>query len=109
MRYYDRYMKTIIVAFGVIFFVVIATVLGYKYLRTAPKPTVQQQEYTETVSGKLTPGKGDDYSYVLISDSGKTIGVASQKIDLLTFVNKHVEITGSYSGSTLYAFTITEQ
>lgn len=63
---------------------------------------------TDTVIGMLKPGKGSDFSYILITDSGKTVGIASQTTDLSRYVNKRLEITGSYSGTTLYAYTITE-
>jgi uncharacterized protein (UPF0333 family) len=85
---------------------------GYQYLAKPAFPTQATEEstgsQTDTVRGLLLPGKGDDYSYILRADNGKTIGIASQKIDLSQYSGKSVEITGSYSGTTLYAYTVTE-
>lgn len=85
---------------------------GYQFLAKPAFPTQATEEstgaQTDTVSGLLMPGKGDDYSYILRTDQGKTVGIASQKIDLSAYSGKKVTITGSYSGSTLYAYTVSE-
>lgn len=82
---------------------------GFKYL---PQPTAEPtttETQTVTLEGKLMSGKGDDYSYMLLDGNGKTVGVASQTIELGQYMNKTVVITGSFSGTTLYAYTITEK
>jgi|GEM_PF-2300696 len=106
-------MKNFLVVLIVLLIVGGAGYAGYMYLgRQAPAANAPASSGTEsttdTVTGLLKPGKGSDFSYILITDSGKTVGIASQTTDLSQYVDKRLEITGSYSGSTLYAYTITE-
>lgn len=83
---------------------------GFKYFaRPTAEPTSTETAQTVTLEGKLVSGKGDDYSYTLLDTNGKTVGVASQTIELGQYVNKTVAITGSFSGTTLYAYTVTEK
>ena len=106
-------MKNVLIALIVVLVLGAVGFFGYKYIaRPAPSAVPSSDTntvQTSTVSGLLMPGKGDDYSYVLLVEKGKTIGIASQKVDLSQYVNKRVEITGSYSGSTLYAYTVVEK
>lgn len=107
------YMKNVLIALIVVIVLGAAGYFGYKYLARPAASAVPSSDtstaQTSTATGLLMPGKGDDYSYVLLVDKGKTIGIASQKVDLSQYVNKRVEITGSYSGSTLYAYSVVEQ
>lgn len=103
------YMKTFLVSLLVLVVLGGAGFMGYKYLvNKAPvsQPAAQQNSM---LSGTLLPGKGDDYQFVLLDASGKTTGVTSQTVQLGEFVNKKVEVTGSFSGSTLYVYTLTEK
>ncbi len=107
-------MKNYIVGIGIVLVLGAAGFVGYRYLTSQASPSQAPasgsvESTTDTVTGLLKPGKGDDYSYILITDSGKTVGIASQTTDLAQYVNKRIEITGSYSGTTLYAYTITEK
>lgn len=103
-------MKNLLIVLIIVIVVGAAGYAGYKYLgHTTPTPaSTDATSQTSTVTGTLLPGKGDDYSYILMAGGGRSIGIASQKIDLSLYANKKVEITGSYSGTTLYAYTVTE-
>ncbi len=103
-------MKTFIIFVLVVGVLGSAGFFGYKYLaRPTVEPTSTETAQTVTLEGKLLTGKGDDYSYILIDGNGKTVGVASQTIELGQYVNKNVAITGTFSGTTLYAYTIAEK
>ncbi len=83
--------------------------VGFQYVtREAQKPTVATPQ-NSTLEGLLMRGKGDDYSFILLDARGKTTGITSQTIQLDAYVNKNVEVTGQYSGTTLYAQTVTEK
>ena len=99
-----------------IIFVLVVSVLGgagffgYKYLaRPTTEPTSTETAQTITLEGKLMTGKGDDYSYILLDGDGKTVGVASQTIELVQYVNKSIAVTGTFSGTTFYAYTVVEK
>ena len=100
-------MRNLIIGVLVIFFLAVAGFVGYRFVSRQNQTSDATQSQTTTLTGMLLPGKGDDYSYVLFT-KGKTVGIASQKIPLENYANKKVEITGSYSGTTLYAYTINE-
>lgn len=98
-----------------IFLVVLALLgaggyMGYNYLLSQQSNAPAVEKYQgDTLVGKLLPGKGDDYTFVLMDTKGKTTGVTTQTVDLSLYVNKNVEVTGQYSGTTLYIDTITEK
>ena len=102
-------MKALGIGLILLIVVGIAGFLGFQYLSHQTQTPVTTTSQNATVTGLLLPGKGDDYSYILLVTKGKTIGIASQKIDLSVYANKNVEITGSYSGTTLYAYTVVEK
>lgn len=56
--------------------------------------------------GVLKVGKGDDYEYTLTSE-GKVVGVNSYTVQLKDFVDQKIEVEGQYSGTTLFADTVT--
>ena len=73
-----------------------------------PQLTVPAKTETSPVVhkiGVMRKGKGDDYAHVIVS-GGKTEGVASFTLDLDQYVGKQVEVTGQYSGTTLYADSV---
>lgn len=107
------HMKNIFLGMLVVMLIGGGGFVWFRYGQPQSTPTTVQNaeesgSKTDTVSGLLLPGKGDDYRFVLRAENGKTIGIATQKIALEPYVNKKVEITGSYSGSTLYVYTIAE-
>lgn len=109
LSWYNHSMKAFIVFVLVLGLLGVGGFFGYKYLaRPTAEPTTTEAQ-TVTLEGKLMSGKGDDYSYILLDGNGKTVGVASQTIELGQYMNKMVAITGTFSGSTLYAYTVTEK
>ena len=70
------------------------------------RDSVPQTKTSVTKTGVLQVLKGDDYNYALLSE-GKLIGVNSYTIKLGDYVGKMVQVTGQYSGTTLYADTVT--
>lgn len=102
-------MKTFIMGLIVVIVLGVAGFMGFRYLSNQAPAPESTQSLTATLTGTLMPGKGDDYSFILRDAKGKTTGVTSQTIQLDQYANKKVEVTGSYSGSTLYVYTLTEQ
>lgn len=101
-------MKAIIFGFIVLIVIGISGFIGFQYVSHQKQTPSTSNTQTTTLTGLLLPGKGDDYSFILYTN-GKTVGIASQTIQLDKYANKNVQITGSYSGTTLYAYTIVEK
>lgn len=97
----------VFIGFVFILLIGISGYIGYQYLSHQAASPQTTTSTAVTATGKLLSGKGDDYSYVLLVN-GKTIGVTSQTIQLEKYANKNIEVTGSYSGTTLYAVTVVE-
>ncbi len=53
------------------------------------------------------PQSNNDYSHILVNNNEIT-GIASNNIDLDKYVGQKVEISGQYSGTTLYTDKITQ-
>ncbi len=103
-------MKAFITGLVIVIVLGVAGFMGFRYLsRQTPPASDSSQSLTATLTGTLMAGKGDDYSFVLRDAKGKTTGVTSQTIQLDKYANKKVEVTGSYSGTTLYVYTLIEQ
>jgi hypothetical protein len=102
-------MKGLIIGLIVIVVLAAGGFAGYKYLLSQTKSTTDTSFKTESVkkTGIVQAAKGDDYQHVLMSE-GKTIGVASYSIDLNKYLGKKIEVTGQYSGTTLYADSVVE-
>lgn len=99
-------MKNFIVIFVVLALLGGAGYAGYTFLtnqQTAKKPTMTT---AVTITGTLQTGKGDDYDFVILS-KGKITGVATYKLKLNQYVGKQVTVEGQYSGTTMYADSIT--
>ena len=88
-------------------------VIAFRFLKTpntASETTSVQTGNANpqtNLTGILKKIKGDDYDYVLVS-AEKSTGVASYSLDLGKFEEKKVEVSGQFSGTTLYADTVTE-
>ncbi len=102
-------MKQFIVGVVIIAVLGFGGFVGFRYLSHQNQTSVAPKSQSDTLTGLLMPGKGDDYSFILLDTKGKTTGVTSQTIDLKTYANKNVEVTGQFSGTTLYADTVTEK
>lgn len=100
-------MKNFIVILVVFALLGGAGYVGYTYLtsqQTAKKPTMTK---AVTLTGVLQTGKGDDYDFVILTN-GKITGVTTYKLKLDQYIGKRVTIEGQYSGTTMYADSITE-
>ena len=102
-------MKAFIIGLFVVILLGGAGYFGYQYLLHKTPEAQAPAAQNSTLTGTLLTGKGDDYQYVLLDTTGKTTGVTSQTVQLGDYVNKKVEVSGSFSGSTLYVYTLTAQ
>lgn len=101
-------MKTFMVGLIIIILFGAAGFVGFQYLSRQNQSSTVSNVQSTTLSGVIMTGKGDDYSFVLLDSKGKTTGVTSQTVQFDPYVNKRVEVVGTYSGTTFYAQTITE-
>lgn len=104
-------MKAVIILF-IIAVLGIGGYFGYQYLMsqslsagTAGSQSYKSEAVMKTGMLQKAPVASSDFKHVLLSE-GKTIGVASFKVNLDTYVGKKVTITGQPSGTTLYADTV---
>lgn len=80
---------------------------SYTYLKSQKPEVKPTMTKTVILTGTLQAGKGDDYDFVILSN-GKITGVTTYKLKLDQYVGKQVTIEGQYSGTTMYADSITE-
>lgn len=79
------------------------------YMTTSTSETTKEDMSGDvTLTGILRKSEGDDYHYVIVAE-GRSTGVASQSVQLDQYEDKTVTVTGQYSGTTLYADSVTEQ
>ncbi len=93
---------------SIIFLVIlgVAGYFGFKYfIQGKGSETTQYKSTPVSLSGVLQATTGDDYSHALLT-GGKLTGVASYSVNLDDYVGQKVEVTGQYSGTTLYADSI---
>lgn len=69
-------------------------------------PTEAAKVGDTTLSGKLTESNG---TFLLQTTDGKQTAIDSYKIELEEFADKNVEVTGQYSGETLFVANIEEK
>ncbi len=93
---------------GIIILVILG-IFGFFALKNFQKSYTAPSSSAEvTLVGVLQPISGNDqYSYLIIVN-GRTIGVASNRLNLKQYEGKNVQITGQYSGTTMYADQIQE-
>lgn len=84
-------------------------VLSKNAVGSTPSVPKTQESQNTTITGVLSPGgtAKDDYKHV-ITAGNKITGVSSYSVSLDQYVGKTVTVTGQFSGTTLYADTITE-
>lgn len=98
---------------GLLFFVLAAVggFIGLKYFYKSPADTGQEVFKTAPVTKIGTLRKSaitqSDFTHVLVVE-GKSTGVSSYSLNLDDYIGKKVSITGQFSGTTLYADTVTE-
>lgn len=98
-------MKTFLIA---IVFLVVLAIGGIFVLKAfqakAPKGAVSR---TITLTGTLQAiTSNGEYSDVILVN-GQSVGVNSTRLDLKPYEGKNVKIVGEYSGSTMYADSVT--
>jgi hypothetical protein len=99
-------MKGLLIGLMIVIILISAGFFGYKYYsRTKVNAPAAENSPTVKLSGMIQKAKGDDYNFIIIAN-GKSTGVSSYTLKFDTYVGKNVEITGQYSGSTLYVDTI---
>lgn len=111
-------MKYILITLVSIIVLGIAGYFGYQYLLQSSgesqfqsvNTTSEQPAKTTTVEGMLikVPNPKDDYTHTL-KTVDKLVRVASYTVSLDDYNNKNVAITGQYSGTTLFADSISEK
>lgn len=97
-----------------ILFIVLAAAGGYVYLKyfytssASGAQIYKTSSITKTGELRKTNVAGSDFTHVLISSdaSGKSTGIASYTLNLDDYIGKQVEVTGQFSGDTLYADTV---
>lgn len=101
-------MKAFLIGILTLILVVACAYVGLKYFYTPTRGGQSYQTSMVTKRGELqkTNITGSDFTHVLIA-SGTSTGVASFTLNLNDYIGKQVEVTGQYSGNTLYADTIT--
>jgi hypothetical protein len=100
------YMKIFITTLIILVLIGIGGYLGFRSLSKSTGNTGSVLSQIVKLTGTVQTGKGDDYSYVLMTP-GKIVGLASQTVKLGDYTNQKVEVTGQYSGTTLYVDSIT--
>lgn len=80
--------------------------LKYFYKPSGGSQIYKTQSVTKTGELRKTNVAGSDFTHVLINPSQKSLGVASYTLSLDDYIGKQVEVTGQYSGDTLYADTV---
>lgn len=97
---------------GIIFLVLLGAgaYIGLKYFYKSPTDTGTQTFKSAPIvkTGVLQKSNvaQSDFTHVLVA-SGTSIGVASYSLNLDDYIGKQVEVTGQYSGTTLYADVVT--
>lgn len=96
-------MKGLFIAIILLVALAVGGYFGFKYLGKSniSQPAIYKSEPVK-VTGILNVGKGDDYEHTIMSE-GKLIGVNSYTVQLKDYVGQKVEMSGQYSGTTLFA------
>ncbi len=85
---------------------------GYKYLmktgQGASSSETGGEKTAKTGVLQKVGGSGEDYSHLLTNPGQKSVGVSSSTMDLNKYNGKKVEVSGMYSGTTLYVDQLKE-
>jgi len=99
-------MKAFLTGIVVLVLVAAGAFVYLKYY--SPSPTDPEATIYKTAPvtkrGELrkTNVAASDFTHVLMAD-GSSVGVASYSLNLDDYIGRKVEVTGQYSGTTLYA------
>lgn len=101
-------MKTFLIALVIIILAISGGVLTLTYWQGQVKQTGQTPvNLQQTLTGVLQPVTSNgEYSDIIITN-GKTVGVTSNTVNLKPYENKKVKVVGEYSGTTMYADSVT--
>lgn len=83
----------------------------FYFSQPKPKDTTPKVKQSTVLNGtvmKVSEPNGGDYTHLLQSSSG-LVGLNSYSIKLDQYENKKVEVTGQYSGTTLYVDSVVEK
>lgn len=99
-------MKTFLLAVLVVIILSVIGFFAFKYIQNLAQVAQPSGSPVQTLVGVLQPIQfNGQYSDVIINGT-KTVGVTSSHLDLKPYENKKVEVTGEYSGNTMYADTV---
>lgn len=101
-------MKALIIALVILIPVIAIAIFGFHYWQQNYQATNKPVSIEQTLTGVLQPiPSTGEYSDVIVDESGKTTGVTSNTVNVKVYENKRVQVMGQYSGSTMYADSIT--
>jgi|SRR5581483_6398648 len=100
-------MKSFLISLLVLILVISAAVYGFKYWQNATNQGTSPVQLQRTLEGVLQPVLSTgEYSDVIVTGD-KTVGVTSNTINLKPYEHRKVKIVGEYSGTTMYADSVT--
>ncbi len=103
-------MKAFLLGIGFLVLVAAGGFVYLKYFYPSAGKADQKSFTTAPVSKRgvlqKTNVPGSNFTHVLVA-AGESVGVASYSLNLDDYIGKNVEVTGQYSGTTLYADTVT--
>lgn len=97
-------MKVVLILLIVLFIGAVGFFAVKRVFTLAPSETPSIEVTLQGTLTEVTPTS--EYSFVLKGTQGST-GINSMKVDLRKYKNKSVTVTGQYSGTVLYADTVT--
>ena len=100
-------MKAFLVGIIVLVLAAAGAYVGLKYFYTPPSGSqmIQTADITKTGILQKSTVVQSDFTHVIIS-AGKSVGIASYSLDLDQYIGKNVSVTGQFSGTTLFADTV---
>jgi hypothetical protein len=100
-------MKAFILSILILVTCITLAVYGVKYWQVASESGTPPIIIQNTLTGILEPIPSTGEFSDTITENGKTVGVTSNKINLIPYENKKVMVIGEYSGNTMYIDSIT--
>jgi hypothetical protein len=103
-------MKATLVGFVVLLLIAAVGFGAYHFLiqSKSQETTFTTQSLSKTgIIQKVIP-PGDDYTYLLIARD-ETVKLNSQTVELSIYEGKKIQVTGQFSGSTLYVDAVKDE
>lgn len=101
-------MKTFVLGLLLFFLLGFGGFFVYQKFFSKPAPAATSFQTTATTKVGIlqkATSASSDFSHILLS-GGKSIGVTGPGVNLDTYIGENVEITGQYSGTTLYVDSV---